>query len=348
MKIKLIIFNIHAGIIEQEFIERVSYYIKLAQVVKEEIWLFFDEFNTSECMYLITKIICNRTFLGHALPSNLKFLAACNPYKVKSKTLEVGLVTQRKSSSKLLHIVNSLPDTLIEHIWDYGVLSNKDEKNYIKSMINPLKFQNPEMVQDLLFVCHQFIRYIDKESSSVSLRDIERFRVLYQWFYLNIKNRPPSFKIKKNDSLFSYFRYDISHEHKCIILSVIVCYYLRISQAIQRSNFLDELSNTFKIHKIKFTKQDIQGVYEEEQKEYLNRMNVPKGIAKNNALRENVFATFICIMNKIPVFICGKPGCSKTLTLQLMLSSLLGKESKDSWFKELPGLFAITYQGIIF
>ena len=82
-----------------------------------------------------------------------------------------------------------------------------------------------------------------------------------------------------------------------------------------------------------------------EQNEYLNRMNVAKGIAKNNALRENVFATFICIMNRIPVFICGKPGCSKTLTLQLMLSSLRGKESKDSWFKELPELFAITYQG---
>jgi hypothetical protein len=338
LKLKLIVFNLHAGISQREFIKRVSYYVKLVEKVKEEIWLFFDEFNTSECMYLITKMVCNRTFLGHMLPSNLKLLAACNPYKIKSKTIDVGLVTQRKSSSKLLHIVHPLPDTLIEHIWDYGVLTPYDEKNYIKSMIFPLKFQNPEMIQDLLFFCHQFIRDIDKESSSVSLRDIERFRIFYQWFNSNIKNRPQLPKAKKNYS-------SISNENKCIVLAIIICYYLRISQTAQRGNFLNEFSNLFKKHKVNLDRKNIQEIYEEEQNEYLNRMNVPKGIARNNALKENVFATFICIMNKIPIFICGKPGCSKTLTLQLLLSSLLGKESKDPWFKELPGLFAVTYQG---
>ncbi len=30
-------------------------------------------------------------------------------------------------------------------------------------------------------------------------------------------------------------------------------------------------------------------------------MNIPKGIAKNNALRENVFATFTCVMNKMNI-----------------------------------------------
>jgi hypothetical protein len=339
LKLKLIVFNLHAGISQTEFIEQVKRYVKLVEKVREEIWLFFDEFNTSECMYLITKMVCNRTFLGHILPSNLKLLAACNPYKIKSKTIDVGLVTQRKSSSKLLHIVHPLPDTLIEHIWDYGVLSNQDEKNYIKSMIFPLKFQNPEMIQDLLFYCHQFIRYIDKESSSVSLRDIERFRIFYQWFNLNIKNRPHLPTVKKNNT-------SIPNEYKCIVLAIIICYYLRISQTVQRGNFLSELSNIFKKHKVNLDRKNIQEIYEEEQNEYLKRMNVPKGIARNNALKENVFATFICIMNKIPIFICGKPGCSKTLTLQLLLSSLLGKESKDSWFKQLPGIFPVTYQGI--
>ena len=339
LKLKLIVFNIHAGISQHEFIERASDYVKLAEKLREEIWLFFDEFNTSECMYLITKMVCNRTLLGHILPSNLKLLAACNPYKIKSKAIDVGLVTQRKSSSKLLHIVHPLPDTIIEHIWDYGIISNKDEKNYIRSMIDPLRFQNPKMVQDLLFFCHQFIRNIDNESSSVSLRDIERFRIFYKWLDINIKNRPQSQpKIKTKSS-------HVPHEHKCIILALIICYYLRISQTVQRENFLSDLSNLFKKHKVILAKQNIQDVYEDEQNEYLNRMNVEKGIAKNNALRENVFAAFICIMNKIPVFICGKPGCSKTLTLKLMLSSLCGKESKDSWFKELPKLFSITYQG---
>lgn len=37
-------------------------------------------------------------------------------------------------------------------------------------------------------------------------------------------------------------------------------------------------------------------------------MEVPQGTAKNTALLENVFVILVCILNKIPVFLVGKPG----------------------------------------
>ena len=43
--------------------------------------LFFDEANTTEAIGLIKEIVCDRTVLGIAIPENIKFVAACNPYK---------------------------------------------------------------------------------------------------------------------------------------------------------------------------------------------------------------------------------------------------------------------------
>ena len=70
----------------------------------------------------------------------------------------------------------------------------------------------------------------------------------------------------------------------------------------------------------------------------INRIIIDKGISKNTALKENIFALFNCIMNYIPIFICGKPVCSKTLSLELLRASLNGKESLDNLFKKIPSL----------
>lgn len=56
----------------------------------------------------------------------------------------------------------------------------------------------------------------------------------------------------------------------------------------------------------------------EEQMNLLSHMEIPPGIAKNQALRENVFVTLTCILQKIPLFVVGKPGSGKTLSLQLI------------------------------
>lgn len=46
----------------------------------------------------------------------------------------------------------------------------------------------------------------------------------------------------------------------------------------------------------------------QEQQGYLDSMSLPLGVAKNAALLENVFVLMVCVLNKIPVFVVGKPG----------------------------------------
>ena len=43
--------------------------------------LFFDEANTSEAIGLIKEVMCDRRINGCAIATNIKFIAACNPYR---------------------------------------------------------------------------------------------------------------------------------------------------------------------------------------------------------------------------------------------------------------------------
>jgi len=71
-------------------------------------------------------------------------------------------------------------------------------------------------------------------------------------------------------------------------------------------------------------------------------MALPLRTAKNNALLENVFVILTCMLNKIPVFLVGKSGCSKSLSMQLIRS---GPDSAFEWLKQFPQVYVVAYQG---
>ena len=43
--------------------------------------LFFDEANTTEAIGLIKEVMCDHRIHGRHLPDDIKFIAACNPYR---------------------------------------------------------------------------------------------------------------------------------------------------------------------------------------------------------------------------------------------------------------------------
>ena len=43
--------------------------------------VFFDEANASDAIGLIKEIMCDRRVLGNPVSEDLKFIAACNPYR---------------------------------------------------------------------------------------------------------------------------------------------------------------------------------------------------------------------------------------------------------------------------
>lgn len=46
----------------------------------------------------------------------------------------------------------------------------------------------------------------------------------------------------------------------------------------------------------------------------------------------------VCILNKIPIFVVGKPGSSKSLAMELLTSNLNGKASESPFFRDLPAI----------
>ena len=63
-------------------------------------------------------------------------------------------------------------------------------------------------------------------------------------------------------------------------------------------------------------------------------MKLGPNIARNAALRENVFMMVICIELRIPLFLVGKPGSSKSLAKSIVADSMLGRTSESELLKD--------------
>ena len=57
----------------------------------------------------------------------------------------------------------------------------------------------------------------------------------------------------------------------------------------------------------------------------LESMVLGKNIAHNAALRENVFMMSVCVDLRIPLFLIGKPGSSKSLAKSVLADSMRGQ-----------------------
>ena len=78
----------------------------------------------------------------------------------------------------------------------------------------------------------------------------------------------------------------------------------------------------------------------------LDNMLLGDNIARNAALRENVFMMTICVELKIPLFLVGKPGSSKSLAKSIVTESLKGKYSKKELLKNFKEVREIVKNNI--
>ena len=161
----------------------------------------------------------------------------------------------------------------------------------------------------------------------MSLREIRRFVIFYNWFFNHIK------EFENNEITNDKYQNAI----KSVKLSIYLCYYLRIPDKSLRQKLSGKLEQIFGDlftefpHKI--------------EEKICNEINIEEGIAMNRALLENIFTLFVCINTKVPVIICGKPGCSKSLSFQLLYKSMKGQDSEKEFFKIFPKLYINSYQG---
>eukprot|EP01016_Furgasonia_blochmanni_P009771 TRINITY_DN14078_c0_g1_i2.p1 TRINITY_DN14078_c0_g1~~TRINITY_DN14078_c0_g1_i2.p1 ORF type:complete len:272 (+),score=44.32 TRINITY_DN14078_c0_g1_i2:64-879(+) len=169
------IFNVHAGVDNvdiQTFVEKVRE--KAIANTNQDIWVFFDEFNTTKSVGVFSEIMIHRRLQGDPLPTNIKFVAACNPYKLRNKnTVNSDVYLERGDEHKLLHDVQKIPSSLIEYVMDFGSLTDEDKRKYIMAMVIPVctNFKRPELVTELILDSMSNVNSLTGEASSTSLRD---------------------------------------------------------------------------------------------------------------------------------------------------------------------------------
>ena len=62
----------------------------------------------------------------------------------------------------------------------------------------------------------------------------------------------------------------------------------------------------------------------------LESMVLGENIARNAALRENVFMMAVCVDLRIPLFLVGKPGSSKSLAKSIVADSMRGEQASHN------------------
>ena len=66
---------------------------------------------------------------------------------------------------------------------------------------------------------------------------------------------------------------------------------------------------------------------------FLSQLRLDDNIARNTALCENVFMMVVCTELRIPLFVVGKPGSSKSLAKTIILDNMQGTLSPSDLFK---------------
>ncbi|XP_031417458.1 E3 ubiquitin-protein ligase rnf213-beta isoform X2 [Clupea harengus] len=315
--------------------------------------LFFDEANTTEAIFAIKEVLCDKTVEGVPLRANsgLKIIAACNPYRRHSPDMvtrleRAGLGYRVKAGEtedrlgqvplrQLVYRVHPLPPSLIPLVWDFGQLSNSAELSYIiqivrkQSQDNSLPLTCQEVISGVLAISQRYMRSRENECSFVSLRDVERSMRVLVWFY------------DHKDQLFhdSDERNAVLMTLKCLALAVGVCYYPSLESKEEyltavSQYFPEPLNTKIALEREILSCQDL----------FLSEIKPRETIAKNMALKENVFLMVVCIELRIPLFLVGKPGSSKSLAKTVVADAMQGQNSGGEFFKQLKEVHMVSFQ----
>ncbi|XP_071287737.1 E3 ubiquitin-protein ligase RNF213-like isoform X2 [Agelaius tricolor] len=331
--------------------------------------LFFDEANTTDAVSSIKEILCDRTVQGEPLASGsgLRIIAACNPYRKHTdrmiQRLELAGLgyrvkandTREKLGSiplrQLVYRVHALPPSMVLLVWDFGQLNSRMEKMYIQQIVQhvaeqlhvaeklPMAKHEVRTVTEVLFASQEYMRQTDNECSFVSLRDVERCMEVFKWFYRHSSmlltelskyladRKAPKSNGDRNEVIWS------------LVLAVGVCYHASLERKEPYRTAISQV-----LPKPYNTQKKILEEISLIQDLFLSGVPLHGTIARNLALKENVFMMVICIELKIPLFLVGKPGSSKSLAKTIVADAMQGQAAHSDLFKHLKQIHLVSFQ----
>uniref|UniRef100_A0A3P9MK09 RZ-type domain-containing protein n=1 Tax=Oryzias latipes TaxID=8090 RepID=A0A3P9MK09_ORYLA len=353
----MVLVKVHGGtnaeMIYRKVREAEALAFKNQQTHKIDTILFFDEANTTDAIFAIKEVLCDRTVQGEPLKaqSGLKIIAACNPYRQHSpkmvERLELAGLGYRVRAEdtkdrfgkvplrQLVYRVHPLPSSLVSLVWDFGQLSDATELSYINQIVQKKSADHSlpdacrKVISEVLAASQKYMRSRKDECSFVSLRDVERSMKVLVWFYQHSKD------------LFHNCEHlgDDCKVLKCLILAVGVCYYPSL---VTKEEYLEEICVHFPhpLNSAAALQADISSC----QDIFLQNIQTRETIAKNIALTENVFLMVVCIELRIPLFLVGKPGSSKSLAKTVVADAMQGQNSHSELFQKLKQVHMVSFQ----
>ncbi|EFC45119.1 hypothetical protein NAEGRDRAFT_79490 [Naegleria gruberi] len=336
---------------------------------------FIDECNTCSAMAIVKEVVCDGLLNGVKIPENVKIVAALNPYRLKNekaKQLEqsiqsqTGIIYKHPSFANipdplenLVYRVHPLPDSFVDHLYDFGSLSDGVERLYIGSMLrqslkkylkadengkitNETVRQAVNFFESLIHASQVFIRQTMHEESSVSLRDVRRCIQVFYWLVEEYHNPTSVFRDVLNldhhhgNEIFNTHN---KHFKNYVMLSLSFAFYSRLNRQ-ERSGYLRYLSKECPT----IVPSEFEKLLTKYQTKLTEQMNISEGIALNEALTENIFVLFLALVNHIPLLIQGYPGTCKSLAVDLISKSMRGKASNNKQLQHLPDINIFAFQ----
>ncbi|KAL0208276.1 hypothetical protein P9112_010863 [Eukaryota sp. TZLM1-RC] len=276
--------------------------------------LFLDEVNSNDFLAKVSLLITNRQFDDLRLHERVRIICAINPF-VKSCL---------DSNSKLYNVWEC-PCSLKHYMMDFGSLEAEDEREYVSKIAQKADLPNKDLLSKLLVTVHGqltertehgFVRP-KRVPWMVSLRDATRVtRVIGK--LLEVYNK------LGNDHLFkkALCPFDAFDQEKhcrfVFLLSIWVCYVLRVPSTRQQNTMLTEASRI-----LGFGPRGKELL--ENSLNYLFDLINPAAsfnVVRTKYFLENSMALFVGILSKTPVILIGLPGTSKSLSLTMLLTYL--------------------------
>ncbi|ETN97577.1 hypothetical protein RFI_39952, partial [Reticulomyxa filosa] len=262
------------------------------------------------------ELICNHTLDGVALPKEIKIIAACNPYREYKHNLQEKSWYHKDPLIKYVYRVFPLCQTVKAHLWQFGSLSELDERQYISEMTKDRKKElkacaqaifdsEAHFIAEKIFKSQNFVRTKLQDVAMVSLRDVERCLKIFVWLV--------------NHYVTGNCNSDCMKQ--CLVVSLGICYYFRLNKS-KRKNYTKEMSTNT---------ENFLDILKKEMEKFSDAfysLNT-EIIAETEALEEILFMLFICIVTTTPIVLVGDPGTSKTLAFQLLKDRLSEPNIKE-------------------
>ncbi|XP_078518528.1 E3 ubiquitin-protein ligase rnf213-alpha-like [Lissotriton helveticus] len=357
----MVLVRVHGGTTSKNIHQKVKEAIDLAMKNEKEhnqdTVLFFDEANTTEAVFAIKEVLCDKCVNGELiLTTRLKIVAACNPYKRHTKeaiellekaglgyrvhaedTIEkLGFVPLRQ----LVYRVHPLPPSMLPLVWDFGQLNKETQNLYITEIVKTtiknrsLPKEYVSILTSVISASQQFLGERKDECRIASLRDIERCMKVILWFYDRKDILFPLIDKKCEESVDPVIR--------ALVLAVGVCYYASLKN---RQAYLEAISSCLsKVSENPLSFSKVKKEITMCQEVFLDHLVIPEATAKNDALRENIFMMVVCMDLRVPLFLVGKPGSSKSLSKTIIADAMQGKFSKNDLLKKCKQLQLVSFQ----